>query len=187
MQSGKPLTASVLARLLKPFGIRRRQVRLDESTTLKGYLVDQFDDAFERYLPPFGSRTETAETTTDHAALRPFRQPKHNGLFRIEKAMRMPMKPRLFPLFRFKAQLRRRTPCGYTATRSFRNTTATGPTIVTPIRATMMSPMRIWRSGHQQLPRLQRPWLCQVPMLLVPDDLAAARRSPRKARLARAT
>lgn len=47
---GKPLTAGRLARLLKPFEITPSTIRVGDSTH-KGYLIAQFSDAFERYLP----------------------------------------------------------------------------------------------------------------------------------------
>jgi hypothetical protein len=47
---GSPMTTRSLAKLLRPFGIRPRTVRLGDST-LKGYRVDQFRDAWRRYLP----------------------------------------------------------------------------------------------------------------------------------------
>ena len=49
---GKPLTKTKLARLLRPFGVVSGSRRLPDGTTPKGYLLDQFPDAFERYLPP---------------------------------------------------------------------------------------------------------------------------------------
>jgi Protein of unknown function (DUF3631) len=57
---GKPITAHGIARLLKRFEIRPRQVRLDDATTLKGYHREQFEDAWNRYLPPLPPiQTET--------------------------------------------------------------------------------------------------------------------------------
>lgn len=50
-QRGWPLTASGLARLLKPFGVRPRDLRFDRAI-LKGYLRDDFTDPWERYLLP---------------------------------------------------------------------------------------------------------------------------------------
>jgi hypothetical protein len=47
----KPLGAHALSRLLQPFGIRSRTVRLPDGTTPKGYLREQFEDAWERYAP----------------------------------------------------------------------------------------------------------------------------------------
>jgi Protein of unknown function (DUF3631) len=49
---GKPLGARVLSDMLKRFGIRSRSVRLPDGTTPKGYLREQFEDAWNRYLPP---------------------------------------------------------------------------------------------------------------------------------------
>jgi hypothetical protein len=46
---GKPLTARRLARLLKPFEVFPECIRVGDKT-LRGYLVEQFRDAFRRYL-----------------------------------------------------------------------------------------------------------------------------------------
>jgi hypothetical protein len=48
---GKPITQHGIAKLLKHFEIRPRTVRFDDETTAKGYRLDQFEDAFSRYLP----------------------------------------------------------------------------------------------------------------------------------------
>jgi hypothetical protein len=48
---GKPMTPVQLARLLKPFGVSSRTVRLEGQGTLRGYVVEDFNDAFTRYLP----------------------------------------------------------------------------------------------------------------------------------------
>jgi Protein of unknown function (DUF3631) len=48
---GRPLDSVRLARLLKPLEIRPRTVRFDDVTRAKGYLREQFQDAFARYLP----------------------------------------------------------------------------------------------------------------------------------------
>ncbi len=48
---GKPLSARVLARLLKPYGVQSRTVRFDDDTTAKGYLREQFETPWSRYLP----------------------------------------------------------------------------------------------------------------------------------------
>jgi len=47
---GKGLTTNALSRLLKPFSIISRTVRVDVETA-KGYRLDLFRDAFSRYLP----------------------------------------------------------------------------------------------------------------------------------------
>ena len=48
---GKPVTKVQLARLLKRFGITPRTIRLQDGTTPKGYLREDFCDSWERYLP----------------------------------------------------------------------------------------------------------------------------------------
>lgn len=50
-KAGKPLTVRQLARLLQPFGIRPRQIRIGDETR-KGYRLQDLDDAFERYVTP---------------------------------------------------------------------------------------------------------------------------------------
>ena len=47
--SGKPITQSQLAKLLKGYGVRSKQVRFD-AVTLKGYMLEDFDKAW-RYIP----------------------------------------------------------------------------------------------------------------------------------------
>src|SRR5439155_6495216 len=48
---GKAITANALARMLKPFAIRPHgTIRIGERTS-QGYLRDQFEDAWSRYLP----------------------------------------------------------------------------------------------------------------------------------------
>ena len=49
-KAGKPLTTNGLARLLAPFGIAPGTIRVGDATP-KGYQLDQFEDAFARYLP----------------------------------------------------------------------------------------------------------------------------------------
>lgn len=46
----KPITTNQAARLLRPFGIRPGTKR-EANETFKGYYLDQFTDAFERYIP----------------------------------------------------------------------------------------------------------------------------------------
>jgi hypothetical protein len=52
--NGRPLTAIGLARILKPFGIQPRTIRLEQGTS-KGYFKESFTDAWARYLPPLPS------------------------------------------------------------------------------------------------------------------------------------
>lgn len=48
-QHGKPLSAKTLARLLKPFHIKSKQIWIDSSNR-NGYEWEDFEDAFNRYL-----------------------------------------------------------------------------------------------------------------------------------------
>lgn len=56
---GRELTAHGLGKLLSPFGITSRTIRLGSTpnSTPKGYLEEQFVDTFARYLPPCVSAT----------------------------------------------------------------------------------------------------------------------------------
>ncbi len=47
---GKPITVRQVARLLAPFGIGPATIRIG-TTTLQGYRLESFNDAFTRYLP----------------------------------------------------------------------------------------------------------------------------------------
>jgi hypothetical protein len=47
---GKPLSSRTLATLLKPYGIKSRNIKLGERRP-KGFLREQFEDAWARYLP----------------------------------------------------------------------------------------------------------------------------------------
>jgi hypothetical protein len=47
---GKPITATGLSRLLKPFRIKSKQMKLS-GTNRHGYELSDFRDAFDRYLP----------------------------------------------------------------------------------------------------------------------------------------
>lgn len=48
---GRPITAHGLAKMLRPYGIRPRNVRAS-GAVVKGYVREQFTDAWARYLPP---------------------------------------------------------------------------------------------------------------------------------------
>jgi hypothetical protein len=47
---GKPMSPRQLAKQLEVYGIKSKTVRMSKTSTPKGYEVDQFKDAFERYL-----------------------------------------------------------------------------------------------------------------------------------------
>lgn len=57
-----PITKTQLARLLEPFGVRPRVIRIGEKTP-HGYKLDWFKDAFARYLPPLSATPQQARKT----------------------------------------------------------------------------------------------------------------------------
>lgn len=71
------LTPKRLARMLRPFGIEPRQVRVEIGTG-KGYQRADFEAAFARYLPFNGSSKETSETTRINIGETHISHPKHN-------------------------------------------------------------------------------------------------------------
>ena len=52
-KSGKPISANQLAKLVRRFGVTSENLR-HGSDVLKGYCLERFADAFERFLPPVG-------------------------------------------------------------------------------------------------------------------------------------
>ncbi|WP_319548818.1 DUF3631 domain-containing protein [Desulfogranum marinum] len=59
---GKPITQKVLSELLKDFGVKSKKLRIGASTK-RGYHLDTLQDAFDRYLtpPPTPSQSGTPE------------------------------------------------------------------------------------------------------------------------------
>jgi hypothetical protein len=64
---GKPITPRGLARLLRPFRIGPRTIR-DGDETPKGYMTDDFMDAWERFLPSSPPLPPCLSATTPQAA-----------------------------------------------------------------------------------------------------------------------
>jgi hypothetical protein len=60
--SANDLNANRLSAMLRPFGIASRQIRTG-SETVKGYLRENLQEPFSRYLPQTGTLPETSETT----------------------------------------------------------------------------------------------------------------------------
>jgi hypothetical protein len=58
---GAHAAAQRLARLLRPYGIFPRTIRLTDGTTPKGYHRESFYDAFARYLPPAATPPQAAD------------------------------------------------------------------------------------------------------------------------------
>jgi putative DNA primase/helicase len=68
IKNGRPLTKHGLARYLRSFHISPGTIRLSNGTTPKGYKLEQFKDAFERYLPPTPPSPAGSTATTPQAA-----------------------------------------------------------------------------------------------------------------------
>jgi hypothetical protein len=60
---GKPITAHGLSKLLAPFKIRPKQWRVDEKRRVRGYMADDFQSVFKRYLPKEGGSARDAVTS----------------------------------------------------------------------------------------------------------------------------
>ncbi len=83
----KPITPNQLARLLRPFNIAPRTIRLPDGTTAKGYCLEMFKDTFERFLPhpPLSNRhTVTMPVNTGGFAISETSQAPN--VLRIENA-----------------------------------------------------------------------------------------------------
>lgn len=50
-RAGKPITAPQVAKLLRPFAVRPKPMRIGAEKTKRGYELGEFVDAFARYLP----------------------------------------------------------------------------------------------------------------------------------------
>jgi putative DNA primase/helicase len=62
---GKPITVRQIARLLAPFGIAPGTIRT-ETTTIKGYRLSSFRDAFARYLPIDPSHRHKSQNSAEN-------------------------------------------------------------------------------------------------------------------------
>ena len=60
---GKPITQASLARLLRPFSIAPKNIRIGEKTP-KGYDLEALRDAFQRYLPSVPPPSPAPESAT---------------------------------------------------------------------------------------------------------------------------
>jgi putative DNA primase/helicase len=61
-KGGKPITQNGLARLLEPFKIKPKTIRLGDKTA-KGYRFSDFSDTFERYLPENAQHNEASPSS----------------------------------------------------------------------------------------------------------------------------
>ena len=85
---GHPLTKNSLARLLKPYSIKSKQIRFGGSNH-RGYELSQFNDAFARYLPNTPIRNATSLQPSNHGACSQFQ----NATDKEGVALRKPVQP----------------------------------------------------------------------------------------------
>jgi putative DNA primase/helicase len=62
-RNGRALNAAQLARLLHRFDIRPGPIRMKDGEVVKGYRLENFEDAWARYLPPVGTPSATPSAT----------------------------------------------------------------------------------------------------------------------------
>lgn len=68
---GRPLSARKLAEKLRPYGVHSRTVRLDDGSTPKGFLGEQFEGAWSRYTPTFPLSKRHNATTRSGSGIEP--------------------------------------------------------------------------------------------------------------------
>ena len=61
----KRLDTRSLASMLRRYDVRPKQLRFDTGTTFKGYQSIDFEDSWERYVPPEIETSETRETDSE--------------------------------------------------------------------------------------------------------------------------
>jgi hypothetical protein len=64
LRGGRPITPNTLARMLHGFGIEPKTIRVSNATP-KGYMVDNFKEAFERYLSNRNTETNDIKYIKD--------------------------------------------------------------------------------------------------------------------------
>lgn len=77
---GKPLTSRVLAKLLRPYNVRSKSVRLEDGSTPKGFQREQFESAWKRYLPGGVASSRHNATTRSQSGIEPDFAPQQEGL-----------------------------------------------------------------------------------------------------------
>ena len=71
-RSGKEITKRGVSRILKPFDVKPKTIRLDGGTTAKGYTKEMFEDAFFHYLPDTPIPNVTSVTSRGNKELNDF-------------------------------------------------------------------------------------------------------------------
>lgn len=85
-KNGQPMTKNSLARLLKPYDIKSKYLRSGTGVK-RGYDLEQFQDAFSRYLPKTPFSTVTTLQPTDDAASSQFQSVTETNRVTDEKSL----------------------------------------------------------------------------------------------------
>ncbi|MBN1608663.1 MAG: DUF3631 domain-containing protein [Polyangiaceae bacterium] len=75
---GKPLAHRALARLLHPYGVKSKSIRIDDGTP-KGFMRDQFEDPWRRYLPSEGPSIRNTATNRSQSGIEPDFDPQQES------------------------------------------------------------------------------------------------------------
>lgn len=89
---GKPITTNSLSRLLKPYGIKSKQLRIG-TTNKNGYRRSEFEDAWSRYLCTPSSYTPEQNSTTLQCNTGAGYRPYQNSTSRANVEFKKPLKP----------------------------------------------------------------------------------------------
>ena len=91
---GKALTQRGLARILGRFGVSPRAIRLDNGSTPRGYLREQFHEPWARYLtlPSPGSQVQQVQQPSNDASSESFSEVQQSPLVADEKTCPGPHK-----------------------------------------------------------------------------------------------
>ena len=73
-RDGKGLDGRSLARLLKPYDVQPRTIKLADGSTAKGYLREHLTEAWERWVPTHPDLPVTSVTTVTQVQKTPFRE-----------------------------------------------------------------------------------------------------------------
>ena len=68
LRRGQGIDPRLLGRKLKPYGITPRNLNLGGSSRLKGYLLEELEPVFQRYLPPDNPPIQPLPATTPEKA-----------------------------------------------------------------------------------------------------------------------
>jgi putative DNA primase/helicase len=86
-RNGKPISPNQVARLLKEFKVYPETIRIGADRTARGYYLNKFAEAFERYLGPQGGNEPAHRHNVESTGTsEPFQTETEKNVFRSESA-----------------------------------------------------------------------------------------------------